>query len=562
MTGSPKEVSYLIQGPLGAPCEISLTRPASNFDIVQNSFGQSRTISRIFSVARSSHDCQRCIIEDIADIGLLEEDTNEMRALGYDCAPQNKRISFWDAKGALAGYLIARTDGVKGATGDWYVFESVFRKYNHHHNCVPRPGKYLVKVKDVVHEVKGVMFAQQNKRNKRCAQVAIRALLSRLPRYEGLSYKRINALAREFPGENGEFNPKDGLSAAQIEGVLKHLGVRFCSINYEKVATTRTNEWKQRTDWTGVSEDKKRERVERHWDEELLAVHKEFKYGKMLYDGAESGIGALVGFRTFDGKENARHIIPVFGHTFNKDSWVPDSRKFYFGGIDSALSYVQSDNWTSSFIGHDDNLGSDYCIPRAYLQPSDVMYVVELLAPDVAFSGSQAEVGAYKVLKSLMRQVDCESPWMIRLATAVAEGNVILRAVSVSPEEYFQHLAEESDWEGRKEDPKTIEGFQHLDNPKMFWVVEVSLPQLFPANERKVGEVVIDATDERFANINEADEKDIAGRLCLAVKWIRMLGNYFIPNLLSQADEESLIQFSSAPSKLESHIGVIALLGD
>ena len=223
---------------------------------------------------------------------------------------------------------------------------------------------------------------------------------------------------------------------------------------------------------------------------------------------------------------------------------------------------MQSDNWTSSFIGHDDNLGSDYCIPRAYLQPSDVMYVVELLAPDVAFSGSQAEVGAYKVLKSLMRQVDCESPWMIRLATAVAEGNVILRAVSVSPEEYFQHLAEESDWEGRKEDPKTIEGFQHLDNPKMFWVVEVSLPQLFPANERKVGEVVIDATDERFANINEADEKDIAGRLCLAVKWIRMLGNYFIPNLLSQADEESLIQFSSAPSKLESHIGVIALLGD
>ena len=559
MTNLASSESYRLQSSLGASRELSLTRPASNFDIVHDCFGRSRTISRIFSVARSSHDCQRCIIEEIADIGLLELDTEEMRGLGYDCMPQNKRITFWDAKGLLAGYLIVRNDGIKDLPSEWYVFESVFRKYNHPHNCVPRPGIYLVKAKDVVHEVCGVMFAQQNKRNKRCAQVAIRALLSRLPQFEGLSYERINALASKFPGENGNFNPQDGLSAAQIEGVLKRLGVRFCSINYEKIATERTCKWESSNDWTGVPEAEKMERIERHWNEELVALHKEFKYGKMLYDGAESGIGALVGFRTYDGKENARHIIPVFGHTFNKDSWVPDSRKFYFGDEDRALAYVQSDNWTSSFIGHDDNLGSDYCIPRAYLQPSDVMYAVELLAPNVAFSGGQAEVGAYKMLRSLMRQIDCESRWMIRLATAFAEGNVILRSVSASPEEYFGHLERESDWEGRKEDSKTIEGFRHLANPKMFWVVEVSLPQLFPANERKIGEVVVDATDERFADVNKADEKDIVALLRSAVKWIRMPGSYYMPDVLLSDDEESVIQFSAAPSKFESHIGVLAL---
>jgi len=47
-------------------CEKILTRPASSFAIVQELFGASRTISRIFSIARASHECQKCIIETIA----------------------------------------------------------------------------------------------------------------------------------------------------------------------------------------------------------------------------------------------------------------------------------------------------------------------------------------------------------------------------------------------------------------------------------------------------------------------------------------------------------------
>ena len=569
--GSVQGDEHRLQKACRALCEMILTRPASNFAIVQELFGGARTISRLFSVARSSHECQKCIIEEIADIGILKEDTDEMLSLGYKCKPANMRLTFWDGEGQLAGYMIARNDGIVGAAPEWYVFESVFSKYHHRHNCVSRPGRYSVKVGEALHTVSGVMFAQQNKRNKRCAQVAIRSLLSRLPHCANITYAQINDLAKEFPGDSDNFSPEKGLSAAQIEGVLTKLGVRFRSINYEKLAKEGAKEWAAKEDWSDVVVEERASRVEHHELDLIKALHIQFKYGKFLYDGAESGIGALVGFRTFDGKERSLHIIPIFGHTFNKDSWVPDSRKFYFKpesddqeGKDSenehVAGYVQSDSWTSSFIGHDDNLGSDYCIPRAYLRPEDVTYVVELLAPNVAFSGIEAEAVAYKMLGAVMGQVDSISPWLIRLTSAFASGDVVLRSVSVSPEDYFRHLKVSDDWEYRHEDGQTLEGFGRVEFPKMFWVVEVSLPQLFPANERKIGEVVIDATDSRV--VDAIYNPKLTPILISAVKWIRLPGNYYFPDAACPEDEDDAIHFSSAPSAFESHLPVIVLSND
>ena len=550
---------HRIQPRLGNPERLSLVRPASNFDVVADRFGGARTFGRLFSIARSSHQCQSCVVEDIADVGLLLDDTNEMLKLGYKCSPQNKRLLFFGAEGALVGYVVARNDNVSGEKPEWYVFESVFSKYDHPHNCVPRPGRYRVCAGETVETVVGVMYAQQNRRNKRCAQVALRALLSRLDGLQDISYSQINSFASEFPSELDGFAPENGLSAAQIEGVLNRLGVRYKSINYEKAADEAAETWAKDRDWNGVDERAKSLAIADCRDKEFKSLHSSVKYAKLLYDGAESGLGALVGFRTFDGVEKSLHIVPIFGHTFNKDSWVPDSRKFYFSPEDgNAAAYVQSDNWTSSFIGHDDNVGCDYCIPRAYLRPEDVTCAVELFAPGAVFSGIEAESAACKVLRALLRQVDCDdSRWMMRSVVAAANGDIILRSVCTTADTYLKHLGEKEDWHHNKENPGVIAGFAKLKMPRMLWIVEVSLPQLFPANERKLGEVVIDATVEDLPNALGAD--GINAVLLSAVNWIRLPGAYYIPDETSPEDEDDLIRFNKVDSAFKSHLPVLVL---
>lgn len=549
--------------------DVDLRRPHSNFALVQELFGDSPTMSRLFSIARSPHDCVRCVIEKIDDKGLLAADTEELCKWGYKCSPENLRLSFWGRDGRLAGYVIARNDNVDGGGCKWYVFESVFRKYPHDHNCVAHTCDYRVMVNDAVYSVRGVMFCQQNGRNKRCAQVALRALFSRLPSCNGLSYAQINEIASRFPGEvdeNGKFHPRLGLSAAQIEGVLGELGLRCKSINYAKESCDRAEEWAKTVDWRGKSEGEKKEAVDRRAREENLQLHKTIRYGRVVYCGAESGLGALIGLRVFDGKRHSLHIVPIFGHTFNQDSWVPDSQKYYFvssdpeedktaGSWSVPTAYIQSDNWTSSFIGHDDNLGSDYCIPRAYLKPSNVAYVVELLSPGAVYSGVVAEAIGLVALRNLMQQVDATSVWMMRLISAYASGDVILRSLCVSPTEYYNHLQTERDWSYRQESLVMTDGFRRMKHPEKIWVVEISLPQLFPANKRKLGEIVLDATNEKLEPSMGTESE--GEQLIKSVLWIRLPGGYYMPSSYCPDDPEQTLHFESAPSDIQSHFPVM-----
>ena len=93
--------------------------------------------------------------------------------------------------------------------------------------------------------------------------------------------------------------------------------------------------------------------------------------------------------------------------------------------------------------------------------------------------------------------------------------------------------------------------------PRMLWIVEVSLPQLFPANERKLGEVVIDATVEDLPNALGAD--GINAVLLSAVNWIRLPGAYYILDETSPEDEDDLIRFNKVDSAFKSHLPVLVL---
>jgi len=69
----------------------------------------------------------------------------------------------------------------------------------------------------------------------------------------------------------------------------------------------------------------------------------------------------------------------------------------------------------------------------------------------------------------------------------------VLRPMFITGDQYGQHLKGMIGWESeriRTTITDTLDG--KLNSP--YWMVEVSLPELFPANKRKLGEILLDAT--------------------------------------------------------------------
>lgn len=356
-----------------------LKPPFSFFDFVEDNFGDYDSLRRVFSLARS-FNAKSMILERIEPCGIVAEENEEILSYYPDFVPGGVlRFSFWKKNGKgggvqsfnsddLVGYALFKHDNVPSAgINHWHVFEAVFAKYPHDHNCIPKPQAYSLTVADSPFEIQGVLYCQQNQLNKACAQVALRSLLSRMLPEGDISYRQINRIANDVtPG----FQPREGLSVPQIREVLSRLSVNFSDVDYS---------------------------------EQPPNIRKELPYQKYAYAGLESGGGALVGFRLAGRnlQEEAKHIIPIYGHTFNKDTWAPDADVAYFR-IGEEVGYVPSESWTSSFLAHDDNFGPNFCIPRLYIENEKVDYVVEIFKPGVAYGGVQAEALALHILYSLL----------------------------------------------------------------------------------------------------------------------------------------------------------------
>jgi hypothetical protein len=376
--------------------------------------------------------------------------------------------------------------------------------------------QYEVELGGVSVSLDGILYAQQNQLNKSCAQVALKSLLSRLNQGE-ISYRQINDLAKR--SSSISFDPAKGLDATQIRAVLEGFGVGFRDFDY-----------------TQFSEEER----------------KNHPYQKYLYSGVESGCGALLGFRLAGPatKGHERHIIPFYGHTFNKDTWAPEADVAYFR-VGEKLGYVPSENWTSSFLGHDDNLGPNFCIPRLYIAPEKVDYVVELLKPGIMFGGAQAEALSLQFLYSVLNQLNqiahSSNAWLERLAHYSHPNiqRVVLRAIAVDRDTYIHHLKDERDWDGHSEPKGGVPDVLRRLLPKHLWIVEISIPQLFPANERKLGEIVLNG-GVRLDPIKSSSSPFLLARLP---------GLYFFESPGKSKKQRFLV----LQSDLASHLPVIRL---
>jgi len=506
----------------------SIDPPFSSFAHIDSLYEDNNpAIRRLFSLARAQ-DAHTLVIEEIQPAGIIIDENDEITQYCNDFQMTGlKRISFWKSVFTVAdvadtntlqekeclGYVILKRDqSLVKKYHKWHVFEAVFKKYDHKHNCVPNPAKYEVTVGNKRLSITGLLFAQQNGLNKCCSQVALRSVISRISNTD-VSYREINGFAQA--ASSSGFDPAKGLTTTQIRSILNGFKIPFRDFDYEQ----------------GLKGDRQR-----------------YPYGKYLYSGIESGNGALLGFRLSGPaiRNDVCHIIPFYGHTFNKDTWAPEADRSYFK-VGEKLGYIPSENWTSSFLGHDDNFGPNFCVPRLYISPKQVEYVVELLKSGIKFGGSQAEVLSLQFLYPVLKVIDqTKNVWLQRLKFYADRDvqRIVLRAIAVNRDTYIRHLINERDWEQHAESDKIINVLSRT-LPKNLWVVEVSIPELFPANERKLGDIVLNGG----IKIN-SDKKDRSNFM-----FVRLPSIY----LFDLAPAQKKPNFRSYPSALVSHFPLLRL---
>jgi hypothetical protein len=459
------------------PQILQTRQPFSGFDYIDEHFPKCRPIRRMFSQARCL-GMESVVVEEIDPSGLVADENAEIKVLYPEHVMDNlRRITFWsqpigslqdlskiDPKACL-GYAIVKQDSIPSRRWNWHVFEAVMPPTSYQYCYVPRWENYEFRCGNDVFKVGGVLYCQQNGLNKACAQVALRSVCSLHVNPSDVSFRRIN----EFARITGVFDPGQGLEVRQMCAVLDGFGIRFRHIDYDVVDKTE--------------------------DPAMLA------HQKFVYAGIESGAGALLGFKLVGPEATGHHIIPLFGHTFNRDTWVPNAESAYFH-IGDETRYIPSESWVSTFLAHDDNFGSNYAIPRLYVTQDQAQYVCSLYPKFFRYGGVEAEALAVNMLYSVRKKmIPKDLPWHRRALEAIDEQKVVLRPIGLSKGEYLDHLRQVEDWQGHKEADNICDGWAKL-LPDHLWLVELSVPELFPANLRKFGEILLNASIE----LDPADE--------------------------------------------------------
>lgn len=445
----------------------------SNFEFVDQNFASHSILRRIFSLARKL-GYGGFLIEHIveADCKLLAE---ENRALALRLPDFNgatvTRFSFFtgereSAPGEFLGYAIFKQD--RNASGDFgHVYEAVMkpprgRPYNNFIHCL---GTYQVVCTLGVFSVRGALFAQQNDATFVCAHVALRTLLSTMLPDRDIDYATINRLAGVDHTDPAvrvgarQMTRGRGLRPQQIEAVIRGIGFEPDLVTHEP-------------------------------DVEDAALPEGVEFQRLLYGYLESGSPALLGFTLAPGVSGAssRHIIPVLGHTFNEDLWVPEAERQYFA---HNRGYFPSESWLSTWVAHDDNFGPYVCLPRHYLGRAQFRLLVGCRLNGVSRPAEVAEAFAYDFARKLVDGLgDTGRTWLGRFAAFSRASLLVLRTFVVEKSVYAQHLSSLRDKENFDFEEANQERFLAA-LPERFWLIEFSAPELFPASRRKFGDILV-----------------------------------------------------------------------
>ena len=497
---------------------LSSSRPFSNFDFVEDRFGGIWPLRRILSQVRM-HRGETITVERLQDAADLAEEDADLQQLCPAYNPANSdawRLSFF--RGTVSGarslsrispdrflgyaivkhYVVPPTPIVcPGGQDKFRVYESVVKGSRHENNYIRGSPTWACRIAGREMQIKGYLYAQQNGITNSCAHVAVRTAATRF-RGADLSYRTMNQWVREFRTAAGLplMNPGDGLSSDEICHILRQVGAETFVGDYTGKTTPKV------------------------------------PYERHLYGAIESGFPAILFFETEEQGASgvtACHTVPVFGHTFNEDAWVPDANLFYFP-MRKATRALSSGTWVSMFVGHDDNAGSNYCIPQNYIEPirmctdgqgnrfrckqqrGGVAYAIGSLPNEIKVDPIEAEAIGADYLFPILKQVPAQfkgwtERWQKRLEWYYAWQLLVLRTILVKGAQYVTHLGAVRGWKGKALPKWLLDGFGPVADD-WFWMVELSVPELFCANRRKIGEILI------RADMDAGTRRDFKNFLC------------------------------------------------
>ncbi len=421
---------------------------------------------------------------------LAEENEDMERRYGSGVTSEVFRMSFFTkpfktrhglrfaSNNDLIGYVIIKNDTVPGNGSVNRVYESVIRPSRHDNNFIKGQQNWACRTGDLVRHIPGYVYAQQNDMTNVCAHVALRTCAARFHPDGDMSYREMNRLVgvdhkkRKAGGSDGE-----GLTSDEMVSIMEAAGARCFAADYTTTVTPPA------------------------------------PFHKYLYGSIESGFPAIVVFGLASGTDDY-HAVPIFGHTFNEDTWVPRAEFSYFR-IGPGTQYVPSESWLSMFVAHDDNWGSNYCIPRRYLhtkrscsqlsrspqlcpeERGGVAYAISTVPKQVKLSPIRAEVIGADYLFTILPQIPASpTAWDKRLARYANAHMLVLRTILVSGKDYVRHLNSAWDWDYNRIRKDMVQAIAPHLRDEMYWLVELSMPELFSANHRKAGEVLIRAQVE------------------------------------------------------------------
>ena len=215
---------------------------------------------------------------------------------------------------------------------------------------------------------------------------------------------------------------------------------------------------------------------------------------------AESGTPSLLVLGT---GPTVDHVVPVIGHTVNTDEWHPQGAYAYLA---DARGSTSSSLWIDHLVINDDQLGPYYCLSRAGLFDRSGLAtavtprrVIAMLPENADVSPLAAETlvrGIYAGLLQAARRSTGGSPprWLTFLAQTTERR--IFRTVLSNRPAYVRSLLADPNV---ATDPAATEIVGRIAGglPDLFWMVEVSLPNIMLANKHKLGEFLVPTSGGR-----------------------------------------------------------------
>lgn len=332
----------------------------------------------------------------------------------------------------------------------------------------------------------GSFFAQQNRITHRCAHACLVMLINNrkscLKLIEQEDIRNVLALPQNTIG-NGDAN---GLQIDQLEEVLDKYGLAV---------------------------------VRQHFSHSAEA---NFRYSDSLYRYIEGACPTLL---VFTMATDDMHVVSVAGHTLNTDLWRPEAEVGY--SIDYGLKfgltrYLAASAWVDHFVVHDDNFGPYYCLPVDTLRrttdptkdkPFRAAFGISVVEKDVTTLGFLAELGSISQIEYIVTKLAQDGTtgeyWIDYLAECLKNKSPItVRTFIVSRDSYCTTL-KDKDFDDRCLSQDQID-FLSRELPDRFWITEISLPDLYCGNKRKLGEVLFSCTaglptQEQFQNEKVSD---------------------------------------------------------